>query len=335
MAASSKTIDEAFVAFDDNLKLDKRERDDAVSRWNEVAEALEEAELVSAHFLQGSFARKTMRKPLKDVDVVVVAASSLLTATGSEPRQVFDRLQSEIRSAFSGTSFEVSKHALTVSFADRDFSVDITPAQESGDDFVLIANAETGEWVKSDCRRMNIAVRERNGQTDGLFVHQARMAREVAAKMKEDYPGLDVLNGLVAESILFSTVAKSMGHADALLSFLEAGSQMVHGSIYTPSGYEDLTDKRGWLASDRDLAGRVFESYLAAAQEAVKLAESGDDEAARDNWAAICGDNFPGGEAPAEDYLRGLGNGSATSAGGVTTSTSTAIPVTPQRAWKR
>lgn len=335
IVTQNQTTTAAFEEFDESLKLDPKEREDAIQRWNTIADLLAEQGAVARHFLQGSFARKTMRKPLKDVDVVVVVSQDLIEDTDSDPQLVTDRLQQFISRTYPGWTFSGSKHALTVCFDDRDFTIDVTPAQEASEGYVRIANTESGEWDLSDCQLINRAVSQRNQECAGLFIRQVRMAREIAAKMKDDFPDLDVLNGLVAESILFAAVTSEASFEDAVTQFLENATVMVHGEILTPSGYEDLTVKRQWSPADRDRLGRVFEKLLATAREAARFRAAGEEASALSSWAAICGDNFPLPEVDEAEYLSGLGQGSATRAGGVTTALLTGVPVSPQRAWRR
>jgi tRNA nucleotidyltransferase (CCA-adding enzyme) len=76
MLATSKrtptTVNAAFNEFDEALNLDPNERKAAQDRHRQISDVLSEAGLAVTTFLQGSFARKTMLKPLKDVDMVVV-----------------------------------------------------------------------------------------------------------------------------------------------------------------------------------------------------------------------------------------------------------------------
>jgi hypothetical protein len=67
-----RTTTGAFDEFDAALNLDPREREKAERRHHEITDVLIAAGIAASTFLQGSFARKTMPKPLKDVDMVIV-----------------------------------------------------------------------------------------------------------------------------------------------------------------------------------------------------------------------------------------------------------------------
>ena len=62
----------AFKAFDKKLKLDPAVTQQARDVADDLEQCLRDAGLLQSRLLQGSFGRKTMRPPLKDVDMVVV-----------------------------------------------------------------------------------------------------------------------------------------------------------------------------------------------------------------------------------------------------------------------
>lgn len=77
MSTTPTSVTAAFAKFDEEISLDPQERIMAELRHRQVEEVLIAAGLAASTFLQGSFARKTMRKPLKDVDVVVLLPGSM------------------------------------------------------------------------------------------------------------------------------------------------------------------------------------------------------------------------------------------------------------------
>ena len=65
-----RTVDNSFTKLDEDLNLAPFVRQKAQTLHNTIRDDLTEAGLIAGGFLQGSFARKTMLKPLKDVDIV-------------------------------------------------------------------------------------------------------------------------------------------------------------------------------------------------------------------------------------------------------------------------
>lgn len=338
---ASSTIAEAFDGFDENLKLDAAEREQAIERWKEVRDSLSENSLCTSSFLQGSFGRKTMRKPLKDVDVVVFVSESLVARArqdvgtrGSNTAEVVMRyFEDALRATFPGATFEVGAKALTVGFDDVPFTVDLTPALESEERWVRIGNTETGEWERSDTRIIGDRVSTRNQACGGRFVRQVRMARELVAKLRERDPRLEFVKGLTAESLVYMAVKQEVEHADAMLAFLRTAKAAVLGPIYTPSGVDDLTQKHEWTDEHRQLARTAFGTLLDDAEEALVLDQAGDPTAAQWAWAEILGAEFPQPATSELDALRRAQAGSVTRTGITTAAVTTPVKVAPQRAW--
>ena len=59
-----RTTSQAFDLFDENLKLDPKQRSAAEKCHNEVTALLLSLDIIVYAFLQGSFRRKTMIRPL-------------------------------------------------------------------------------------------------------------------------------------------------------------------------------------------------------------------------------------------------------------------------------
>ena len=101
-------VDEAFAALDESLNLDPLERKKAEERHNEVREVLKAAGLISGAFLQGSFARKTMLAPLKDIDTVNLLVERLreqLRSPGGVQR-AFDLFQNAVQEEWRDAVFD-------------------------------------------------------------------------------------------------------------------------------------------------------------------------------------------------------------------------------------
>jgi hypothetical protein len=78
MASVPKSVPAAFEQFDSAISLSPVERARAMVRHQKINVVLTDTGLAVTTFLQGSFARKTMRRPLKDVDIVVLLPAALM-----------------------------------------------------------------------------------------------------------------------------------------------------------------------------------------------------------------------------------------------------------------
>jgi hypothetical protein len=153
MAADPTSTAQAFKAFDTNLNLDPAERTEAQDLHNDITDLLKRNNIAVAGFLQGSFARKTMLRPLHDVDKVVILYEDL---TGIGPEEMMDKLESVIAEEYPSATFERSRHALKITLPDHDFHFDTVPAWETAGetDDILIANRDSGGWDVSNTREL-------------------------------------------------------------------------------------------------------------------------------------------------------------------------------------
>lgn len=339
-----KTEAQAFDAFHDALKLDPDERQRAIDIHNKIAGTLSDEDYVDGHFLQGSLARKTMVKPLRDIDMVVILAPSFAArysgnlvekairasaSPESGPVAAMRALQAVLEPHFPHATFEIGKHALTIDFGDDSFKFDVVPALDEGDD-VFIANTHTGQWERSNTRQLIRTVSERNQECNGRFVHQVRMIKH---SVKENPVIGDAFFGLLSESITHYAVHGSLPHAQACVEIFSVGAQLLaDAEILDPTGEDNLLDKLD--ATVKADAQRVFADWTDTAAEAREQAEKGNDSAAIDLWHSIFGDSFP--EAPrqsAEAAAKAWAGGGLTSTGRVVRDTSHQ-PARPTRSWR-
>lgn len=90
LRTSSTEIERAFGELDAHLNLDPVERLEAITFHNKLTEKLKADGIISSAFLQGSFARKTMLSPIRDIDKVFLVSSlykSWLSDKGSSRRR--------------------------------------------------------------------------------------------------------------------------------------------------------------------------------------------------------------------------------------------------------
>ncbi|WP_248962018.1 nucleotidyltransferase domain-containing protein [Sphaerisporangium perillae] len=332
------TIPAAFGHFDTELNLDPTERDKAMDRHQEITDVLTEAGIAASAFLQGSFARKTMPKPLKDVDMVILLPEAYRTAWFDPgkggPAAAMARLRHEIEKRWPDARFDVDDkpaHALQVTFPDCSFTFDLVPAfaDAAGGEDVFIADRELDRWERSNTRTLRRVVTERNQATGGVFVHQVRMGKA----FKSDKPQLHDLCGLVIESLCYAAITKKMPHATAMVTFFEHAATAVMGKVMDPTGVDDLAEK--WTSSDRKVYSQVFATAAARGKEALGLASDGEHEAAIEIWHSVFGDPFPAPSAqtPAQ-ALVALTAGSITSTGRAVTSRRGVQPNRPARSWR-
>lgn len=316
----------AFDQFDVELRLDPSERLRAEKCHNEITIFLTSAGLIVAAFLQGSFRRKTMIKPLRDIDKVVILSEAL---RGLSPDQVMDRIQAVLAAKYPYATFERTRHSLKIDFGDGDFCFDVVPAWESDtdDDDVMIADRNTNGWKCSNTRKLIRVVAERNKQTNGTLVHTSRMIKHLVAHQMDG-----VISGLDVESIAYPSISAPMSYAEACVAVLEAGAKMLVSGFTDPTGVDRISDR---LSSDDRIRAQVaFAAMASHAREAHDLALAGDHDNAVREWHAIFGEPFTEGSTQTlASALVAASGGSITRSGNVSSTAAARQSAPPTRSW--
>jgi hypothetical protein len=279
-----------------------------------------------------------MRKPLKDVDMIILLPEAYRPAWGHDgvggPANAMAAIRTAIGHAFPDAQYDVADrpaHALQVTFPDCPFTVDLVPAfpDPDGAEDVFIADRKLDRWQWSNTRTLNRVISERNQATSGAFVHQVRMAKE----FKANQPPLGEMCGLVIEALAHAVIIKKIPHDRALLAIFQHAASTVSGKLLDPTGVDDLAEN--WSAAQRAAYSQAFAQAAARAQEAIALDVDGETDAALDIWHTLLGDAFP---APARQTsaqaLAGLVGGSITSTGRAITSPRGVQPNRPGRSWR-
>lgn len=319
---------ELFTHFHDDLKLPKREVEFARGFRSVIEAAFKAAGIVVVStFLQGSLAKRTMIRPLKDVDLVVVLDRRTYLDLGVAG--VFELIAETLTQALIGTYPDVvvddpKKYAIPIELA-LDFpSFDVVPAFETpGDenDDILIGNTETLVWERSNTREMMRVVSAANGRTEGILVHVVRMVKNSVRQHFDDG-----IPGIAIEGVACRELSGHVPYAEGCTAiFRRAADEVARGRIDDPTNAENLIEK---LA---DHARAWLDNKAIEAEKAWSLAEAGDHEEAWQWWYRIFGDPFP--EPPSTTPDDPVG-------GGDLTSVMTGLHVggespTPTRAWSR
>jgi hypothetical protein len=334
-----RTTTEAFDKFDAALNLDPAERAQAQRRHREITEVLVAAGLAILTFLQGSFARKTMPTPLKDIDMVVLLAEALrklwFGSGKGGPAAAMAAIRAVIAEHWPEARFDVdgqAAHALQVTFPDCTFTVDLVPAFDDpdGGEDVFIADRDLDRWEWSNTRTLRRLITDRNQATAGVFVHQVRMGKA----FKSNQPALEKLCGLVIESLWYAVIEKKVPHATAMVTAFEHAASAVLGVVLDPTGVEDLA--ADWTPGERLIFSQVFATAAKQGREALRLAADGEHQAAIEIWFALFGEPFPApSPQTAAQTLSALGTGgSITSAGRAVSSLRGVQPNRPTRSWR-
>lgn len=324
------TVKEAFDQFDDNLKLDPDERQAAIDVHHEMRDVLKEAGACGTAILQGSFARKTMLAPLRDIDMVGFLNEEhrhLMEEVGGVAKAM-ELIDQAILDHFPGVVTEWSRHAVKITFPGWDFTFDLVPAFDRDDSSLIdIANYDDDTWDESNTRDLIRKVSDRNQTCDGRFVHQVRMLKHWSRNILDGIPGLYV------ESAAYDGITASMEHPEAVVAALrQLEESLDSGEQYDPTGADNLHQRLESGAADAALP-EVTEAR-GKAEEALALADD-DEDAAINVWYDIFDEPFP--EPPAQSVEEAFTNsltGGLTTSGVATSSKNARVSTPPVRSWR-
>jgi hypothetical protein len=329
-----RTVDSSFTELDQNLNLDPFVRRQAQDIHNTIRDDLTKAGLIASSFLQGSFARKTMLTPLKDVDIVCILPGYLWEdLRGPDgPGRAMESFKAPIRKRWPDVQFDVGDapagKALRVTLPNVDFTIDLVPAFDQEGDYVLIGDRFEGTWELSNTRIQLKKVADRNQATGGRFVHHVREAKALT----KHHPELDFVTGIVVESLAFSSITHRLPDKIAIALFLDHAKNAVRGPVLEPAGEDDVTAK--WTDDERQRAVRVYSQASAKAAEALALEDAGDVHAAIDVWHSLFGDAFPAPpQRSVQNALTALAAGTITTTGRPTATKAAPQVAAPGRSW--
>jgi|GEM_PF-485521 len=332
----ARTVNNSFTKLDENLNLYPLVRQQAQTLHNTIRDDLTKAGLIAGSFLQGSFARKTMLKPLKDVDIVCLLPAHMweLLRGPDGPGRAMESFKAPIVDRWPDVQFDVGDEpagkALRLTFPGVDFTIDLVPAFDTDNDYVLIGDRFEGTWGPSNTRIQLKRVSDRNQATDGRFVHQVREVKALTKHHEE----LVFVSGIVVESLAYATIGRKMLDKDAVAAVLEYAKDAVKGQVLEPAGEDDVTAK--WTGEERETAARVYAEASRKAAEALRLERAGDTDGAISVWHSLFGDAFPDAPTrPVLDVMTAFAAGSVSSAGRPSTTTASQQAAAPGRSWTR
>ena len=276
-----------------------------------------------------------MLKPLKDVDIVCLLPEAFWQQLRGPdgPGKAMEWFKTPLAARCPEVEFdagdEPSGKALRLSFPDCDFTIDLVPAFEYKDGYVLVGDRHEGTWTPSNSRIQLKKVGDRNQQTDGRFVHQVRELKALTKHHEE----LEFVSGIVLESLAYAVIGRKMLDKDAVAAVLQHAATAVLGPVIEPAGDDDVTAK--WTAQERATAARVYAQAARRSAEALRLGRAGEVDGAIDVWLSLFGDAFPAAsQRTVADAMTAWAAGSVTSTGRPSSTRAATQQAAPGRSWR-
>lgn len=131
------------------------------------------ASRIKTSYLSGSYARDTAIAPLDDVDIIFVvnpkAWPRALLMSRPSPGKILESFARAVRHRYPNSSVRVQRRSICLQL--YHLNIDVVPAVEVDDTekFILIPDADTGDWIKSAPKLHSAKATEINKRHGGRF----------------------------------------------------------------------------------------------------------------------------------------------------------------------
>ena len=291
----ARTVGEAFHTFFERVGLTELQREDAETKVHGVRQCLEDCWTLDAAFLTGSYCRRTMISPPKDIDLMVILdygehGEDYYEADDGD-EALLERMHRHLKATYPTTRIRKDRPAVNLDFTSVGF--DVVPGfRRSGGGF-RIPQLRDG-WLSTNPGVHRRRTEDLDAATSGRFVRVATMLKEW------NEVNSDHLTGFHLEMALANAWPRegdgdpgTFGNsAAAIASLLPRLSRVLEDSIEDPAGLSGPIDE--YLADDdRERTIERLERDAERASVARRHQARGDHERAIRKWRWIFGERFP------------------------------------------
>lgn len=319
-----KTVNSAFRDFlDDEVNLDpdqskraRNSRDYLITNIAEFGKATDFFDLYSGFNLYyGSFARKTKKRPLDDIDLMVGLSGRgysyqqegdhyLISVNDRDKeygctdddgylnsRKVIELLKGRLYQISNYQKAEMHRNmqAITLQLSSYTWNFDIVPCFYTDADFYLIPNGY-GKWEKTDPRIDNKRTTKLNQKFDGHLLELIRLVKYLNSRK------LTVtISSYLLEVIILNYYDDQQFSSDwridaELWKVFSKISIKILDNIEDPKGIQGNINTLEW--EDRNKIFAFFSKKADEAWNAVMQRINGNEQAAIETWSSIFGEQF-------------------------------------------
>lgn len=283
----TNTLTEDFNTFIDTISLDKKLKDDIISKHTSLTDMIKEEHpkdyKINKTRLSGSYGKGTEINeydPNKnpDVDIVVILDTEV-----DDVDKINDDFYEYLKEKKSAVVQEVRQQSNSIGLKYKNIDVDIVLAKENGDGSIRITSDKNHSWIDSNCLKQVDYMTEKN-QTYG-FGYKKLM------KLFK-YLNKEVLNNKIKSYTMEMIVHQCVPANRVDLKLWTAFSETL-GNIVDLSSIEEIKDccdssKAGYDTKDKDIF-LSFKDEIDTLYKKSLEAINGD----RKKWEEIFGDRFP------------------------------------------
>lgn len=294
---------DAFRVYLENISLpdsqiESAQRSNAALR-NHLSNDSYFGRLIRDTFLNGSYARRTVLRPIRDVDIIAVVDTEWIKA---DPSRAMESLRRKLSFYYDEYRTRRKRRAVRVGLSDIDLDVVLAVAPDGIDQPLLIPDREQRTWIKTWPKRQMTVVGVLGARTGGNYTRLVRIfkswarARVAAA----DRPRSFVLECAVYH-VLAANPAAFVGEIDsAFETLLERMYEWDFGrgnsllrwgdpAVEDPA-LPNVNVAMDWASEEAD---RVREKIGHALSKLDRVHRSLYDETEIGHWGDILGSPFP------------------------------------------
>jgi len=259
--------------------------------------------MIHTTFLNGSYARNTVIRPIKDVDIIVVVARDWLSAT---PAAAMESLRRKLAQRYDQRRTLRQRRAVRVTLFDMQLDVLLGVTDGPEDRPLRIPDRNQDRWILTH-PRMQLGLTSRLGQlTGGNYSRLVRLAKHWC---NTRVAGRDQPSSFVLECATYHVIhsrpaayAGALSNAFATLlgdlhewDFGRAEKLFRWGSPQVPDpALPDVNVAERWSAASAD---RVRSRLDVAVRRRDEVGRCRWEETALAKWRSILGEPFPGATA--------------------------------------
>jgi hypothetical protein len=296
------TTTTAMQAYLSGLEPRKGELETAAEQQAEVRAELEKQLLgVISTFLSGSYRRHTQRRPVDDIDLLVLldpavylTEASVVGLTVAVAKSILTRLEAALRHAFKRAKIVRFNRGVQIKFADSGITFDVVPAFRFSENVFYIPDTDLSSggmwgWLKTNPKEQERLVSEANAQCGEMLVPLVKLLK--AAHAEADNPG--GLSGFHLETMAYHALQHTpQRYDDGLLFLFERLSQSVYAT--TPDIWPDGEPVgRNLSLPQQQAAAEFFLASAGRAARAIAADDGGRPDDAHAEWYALFGEDYP------------------------------------------
>lgn len=295
------TVDEAFRKFKSRLELNEKERKNASKRHNEVRDYLSTKFKIDTSFLTGSYARHTMTKPLKDVDIFFVFSGEEEDYHDKAPHVIIDDIYDVLVEKYGDAAVDKQNRSVGVDFGVvvdeedntnyRVVSIDVVPSFAVGNNYE-IPDLVTDTWIKTNPKihadKAVAAHQAYSSEWKGL-IRMLKYWNE-----KDEYDQKVVKPSFLVEVMALDCLYGNWGGRFdyEMQSFFSTLADRIHAEWPDPAGLGSPVSD-GMDIARKNRAKRMLLEAADQATDAIHLTRQGKNGEALKAWRNLFGPKFP------------------------------------------